>query len=161
MSWYQSDYLTASSPIEISVAMNACFMSMSVVIFPQPYTIPTNDIASSWYPLKYSCQSKRLIRFCSLLLEWCYDINLIIYPLQPEWNFYGIIGVRIARGTAEHKMARLHYVMATVEEAKATYRSHHSDNKWKPGESSNWYASHTPAGHSTFEQFRNGHDFNM
>jgi len=52
--------------------------------------------------------------------------------------FYGMIGVRIARGDAEHKMARLHYVRATAKEAKATCRSHHSDNKWKPGGSSNW-----------------------
>ena len=75
--------------------------------------------------------------------------------------FHGMIGVRIAKGGAEHKMARLHYVRATAKEAKATCRSHHSDNKWKPGESSNWYASHTPAGYSMFEQFRNVHDFNM
>ena len=58
-------------------------------------------------------------------------------------------------------MARLHYGRATAEEAKAACRSHHSDNKWKPGGSINWYASHTPAGYSTFKQFRNGHDFNM
>ena len=75
--------------------------------------------------------------------------------------FYGIIGVRIARGDTEHKMTRLHYVRATSEEAKATYRSHHSDNKWKPGGSSSWYASHTPAIYNTFEQFINGRDFNM
>ena len=29
-----------------------------------------------------------------------------------------MIGVRIARGDAEHKMARLHYVRATAKEAK-------------------------------------------
>ena len=75
--------------------------------------------------------------------------------------FYGMIGVRITRGDAKHKMARLHYVRATVKEAKATYRSHHSDNKWKPGWSSNWYANHTPAGYSTFKQFRNGHVLDM
>ena len=75
--------------------------------------------------------------------------------------FYGIIGVRIARGDTKHKMTRLHYVRATSEEAKATYRSHHSDNKWKPGGGSNWHANHTPAGYSTFKQFRNGHVFNM
>jgi len=75
--------------------------------------------------------------------------------------FYKMIGVRIARGGAEHKMAKLYYVRATAEEEKATYMSHHSDNKWKPGGSSNWYANHTTAGYSTFEQFRNGLDFNM
>ena len=87
---------------------------------------------------------------------------------------YGMIGVRIARGNAEHKMARLYYDRATVEEATATCRSQHSDNEWKPGRTSNSYASHIPAGYntfeqlshtpaeySTFEQFRNGHDFNM
>ena len=49
-------------------------------------------------------------------------------------------------------MARLHYVRATAEKAKATCRSHHSDNKWKPGGSSNWYANHTQIGYSMFKQ---------
>jgi hypothetical protein len=43
--------------------------------------------------------------------------------------FYGMIGVRIARGDAKYKIARLHYVRAIAEEAKGTCRSHHSDNK--------------------------------
>jgi len=76
-------------------------------------------------------------------------------------QFRWAIGVTIARGNAEHKMARLHYVRTTAEEAKTTCNSHHSDNKWKPSRSSNWYSSHTPAGYSTFKQFRNRHDFNM
>ena len=70
-------------------------------------------------------------------------------------QFRRAIGVAIARGNTNHKMARLHYVRSTAEEAKATCKAHHSDNKWKRGGSSTWYAQHAPAGYGTFEQFRN------
>ena len=52
-------------------------------------------------------------------------------------QFRWVIDVTIARGNAEHKLARLHYVRATSEEAKATCNSHHSDTKWKSSRSSN------------------------
>ena len=38
------------------------------------------------------------------------------------------IGVSIVRGNAQHKLARLHYIRATVEEAAVTCEAHHSDN---------------------------------
>ena len=82
------------------------------------------------------------------------------YPIMLQ-QFRRAIGVAIARGNAEHKMVRLHYVRATAEEARATCNAHHSNNRWRPGGRANWYSQHTPAGYSTFEQFRNGYDFNV
>jgi len=48
-----------------------------------------------------------------------------------------------------------------VEEAKASYNGHQSDNKWKLGGRSNCYSCHTPAGYSVFKPFRYGYDFNV
>ena len=55
-------------------------------------------------------------------------------------QFRRAIGVAIARGNAEHKLTRLHYVRATAEEARATCNSHHSRNRWRPGGTSSWYS---------------------
>lgn len=48
-------------------------------------------------------------------------------------QFRRAIGVAIIRGQVNHKLAQLHFVWATREEAAATYRANHSNNKWKPG----------------------------
>ena len=88
------------------------------------------------------------------------DMKRGAYAIMLQ-QFRRAIGVAIARGNAEHKMTRLHYVQATAEEAKATSNGHHSNNRWRPGGSSNWHSQYTPAGYSTFEQFRNGYDFNV
>ena len=76
-------------------------------------------------------------------------------------QFICAIGVAIVRGYVQHKLARLHYVRATADEAAATYKAHHSDNKWKPGKRgrASWFSEHTPEGYGIFEQFRNGCDF--
>ena len=78
-------------------------------------------------------------------------------------QFRRAIGVAIIQGQANHKLARLHYVRATREEAAATCRANHSNNKWRPGQSSraSWFSEHIPEGYDTFEQFRNGYDFSM
>eukprot|EP00956_Cyclotella_meneghiniana_P037388 scaffold137899_cov65-Cyclotella_meneghiniana.AAC.1 len=62
---------------------------------------------------------------------------------------------------ANHKLSRLHYVRATAEEAKFTAEANHSHNRWKAGHqrSSSWYSSHTPEGHTTYEQFCNRNNF--
>ena len=78
-------------------------------------------------------------------------------------QFRRAIGVAIIRGQANHKLARLHYVRETREEAAATCRANHSNNKWQPGQSSraSWFLEHIPEGYDTFEQFRNGYDFSV
>lgn len=84
------------------------------------------------------------------------------FPIMLQ-QFRRAIGVAIIRGQANHKLARLHYVRATREEAAATCRANHSNNKWKPGQSSraSWFSEHIPEGYGTFEQFRNGYDFSV
>ena len=76
-------------------------------------------------------------------------------------QFRRAIGLTITGGNMEHKMARLHYVRATVEEARATCNVHNINNRWRQGGRSNWYTQHAPAEYSTSEQFRNGYVFNM
>ena len=82
------------------------------------------------------------------------------YPIMLQ-QFRRAIGVAIVRGNAQHKLARLHYVRATAEEAEATCKAHHSNNKWIPSQQGrvSWFSEHTPEGYGTFEQFRNGYDF--
>ena len=72
-------------------------------------------------------------------------------------------GLSIIRGLARHKLGRLHYVRATAQEAAATCKANHSNNRWDPWcqGGSSWYQGHVPEGYGTFEQFRNGNDFCM
>ena len=45
-----------------------------------------------------------------------------------------VLGVSIVRYMANHKLSRLHYVRATVEDAKYTAEANHSDKKeWTYG----------------------------
>jgi hypothetical protein len=82
------------------------------------------------------------------------------FPIMLQ-QFRRAIGVKIVRGQAKHKLARLHYVRATAEEAAAACCAHHSDNRWKPSQNgrASWYSEHMPEGYGTFKQFRNGYDF--
>ena len=76
-------------------------------------------------------------------------------------QFRRAIGCTIVRGNARLKLSRMHYLRATAEEAAATCRANHSDNKWKKHQHgrSSWFSQHTPDGYRNFEQFRNGYDF--
>ena len=78
-------------------------------------------------------------------------------------QFRRAIGCAIIRGQAQHKLGRLHYVRATAAEAASVCRANHSESSWKPSQRgrSSWYTANTPEGYSTFEQFRNGHYFNV
>ena len=71
------------------------------------------------------------------------------------------IGVAIVRGNANLELSCLHYVGATAEEAVATCRENHSNNKWIPGQNSraSRFTEHVPEEYGTFVQFRNGYDF--
>ena len=82
------------------------------------------------------------------------------FPIMLQ-QFRRAIGVAIVRGQANHKLARLHYVRATKEEAASTCNANHGNNRWKPGQDSraSWFSEHIPEGYGTFEQFRNGYDF--
>ena len=53
------------------------------------------------------------------------------FPIMLK-QFRRAIGVAIVRGNANLKLAHLHYVRATAEEAAATRRANHSNNKWRP-----------------------------
>ena len=57
------------------------------------------------------------------------------FPIMLK-QFRGANGVAIVRGNTNLKLARLHYVRSTVEEAAATCRANHSNNKWRPGQNS-------------------------
>ena len=76
-------------------------------------------------------------------------------------QFLRVIGVAIVRGNARHTLSRLHYVRTTPEEAAATCRANHSNNRWKQHQHgrTSWFSQHTPDGYRTYEQFRNGYDF--
>ena len=52
------------------------------------------------------------------------------FPIVLQ-QFRRAIGVAIVRGNARHKLSRLHYVRTTPEEAAATCRANHSNNRWK------------------------------
>ncbi len=65
-----------------------------------------------------------------------------------------------ANGHGSPILNRLHYVRAKAKEAHDTSKSHHSDNRWKQGQS-NWFNWHTSKGYSMFEQFRNGYYYHM
>jgi len=52
------------------------------------------------------------------------------FPIMLQ-QFRRAIGVAIVRGNARHKLSRLHYVRTTPEEAAATCRANHSDNRWQ------------------------------
>ena len=84
------------------------------------------------------------------------------FPIMHQ-QFRRAIGVALVRGNALHKLARLHYVRATAREAAYTARAHHSENRWRPGDSggANWFREHTAPGYGVFEQFRNGYDFSV
>ena len=47
-------------------------------------------------------------------------------------QFRQAIDVSIVRRNAHHQLARLYYIRAKAEEVAATYKAHHSDDKWKP-----------------------------
>ena len=51
------------------------------------------------------------------------------FPIMLQ-QFRRAIGVAIVRGNARHKLGRLHYVRTTPEEAAATCRANHSNNRW-------------------------------
>ena len=57
------------------------------------------------------------------------------FPVMLK-KFRRAIGVAIIRGNANLKLAHLHYVRATTEEAAATYGANHSNNKWRLGQNS-------------------------
>ena len=82
------------------------------------------------------------------------------FPIMLQ-QFRRAIGVAIVRGNARHKLGRLHYVRTTPEEAAATCRANHSNNRWKQHQHgrTSWFSQHTPDGYRTYEQFRNGYDF--
>ena len=82
------------------------------------------------------------------------------FPIMLQ-QFRRAIGVAIVRGNARHKLSRLHYVRTTPEEAAATCRANHSNNRWKQHQHgrTSWFSQHTPDGYRTYEQFRNGYDF--
>ena len=80
--------------------------------------------------------------------------------LQQFRRAIGVVG--IVKGNARHKLSRLHYVRTTPEEAAATCRANHSNNRWKQHQHgrTSWFSQHTPDdGYRTYEQFRNGYDF--
>ena len=70
------------------------------------------------------------------------------FPIMLQ-QFRRAVGVAIVRGNAQHKLSRLHYVRATPEEAAATCRANHSDNRWHPQQHgrSSWFSQHTPEGY--------------
>ena len=55
------------------------------------------------------------------------------FPIMLH-QFRRAIGVTIARGNANHKLGRMHYVRGTAEEAAYTCKSNHSDHRYKPSE---------------------------
>jgi len=52
------------------------------------------------------------------------------FPIMLQ-QFRRVIGARIVRGQAKHKLGRLHDVRATAADAAATCRRHHSNYRWK------------------------------
>ena len=79
-------------------------------------------------------------------------------------KFRWAIGVAIVWWNTQHRLVRLHYLRVMAEEAAATCKAHHIDNKWKPSQRgwASWFSEHTIPkieGYRTFERFRNGYDF--
>ncbi len=74
-------------------------------------------------------------------------------------QFRRAIGVAIVQGNAKHKLGYLHSVHESMEEAANASTAHHSTTKWNPSHNgyTGWYNAHTPNGHQTYLQFRNGY----
>ena len=68
------------------------------------------------------------------------------------------LGVTFVRDMANHKLSRLHYVLATAGDARNTAEANHSDNRgWNCSSRrrSGWYSKHTPGGYANYEHGRN------
>ena len=64
------------------------------------------------------------------------------FPIMLQ-QFRRAIGVAIVRGNARHKLSRLHYVRTTPEEAAATCRTIHSNNRWKQHQTMKFFPART------------------
>ena len=74
-----------------------------------------------------------------------------------------VVSIASWRGNAQHKLARLHFVRATKEEAKAVHQANLRENNWRAdGQGpSSWYARHTADGYGAYQQFQNSYGFGM
>ena len=63
------------------------------------------------------------------------------YPVMLQ-QFRRAICRAIVWGNVQHKLARLHYVRATSEEAAAICKANHRANIWKPNGRASWFSEH-------------------
>ena len=65
--------------------------------------------------------------------------------------------------TALHKLGWVHYVRRTASEAWNAANANHAKGRWHPGERSygGWFSEHVPEGYQAWDQFRNGHNYNV
>ena len=73
------------------------------------------------------------------------------------------LNVSLVRGMALHKLGRVHYVRWTAGEAWNAANANHAKGRWHPGERSygGWFSEHVPEGYQAWDQFRNGHNYNI
>ena len=78
-------------------------------------------------------------------------------------QFKRALNVSLVRGMALHKLGRVHYVRRTAGEAWNAANANHAKGRWHPVESSydRWFLEHVPEGYQAWEQFRNGHNYNV
>ena len=84
------------------------------------------------------------------------------FPIMLH-QFRRAVSIASWRGNAQHKLARLHFVRATKEEAKAVHQANLRGNNWRAdGQGpSSWYARHTADGYGAYQQFQNSYGFGM
>jgi hypothetical protein len=84
------------------------------------------------------------------------------FPIMLN-QFRRAVSVASWRGNAQHKLARLHFVRSTREEAEAVHQANLRENRWRADGQGppSWYAQHTADGYGSYQQFMNTYEFGM
>ena len=78
-------------------------------------------------------------------------------------QFKRALNVSLVWWIALHKLGRVHYVRRTAGEAWNAANVTHAKVRWHPGKRSygGWFLEHVPEGYEAWDQFRNGHHYNI